>query len=236
MCTVSFVNAKSKIIITSNRDEKVLRPNAIEPKNYLINNKKIFFPKDQKAGGTWYAVDEYSNIVVLLNGAYQKHVVTGNYRKSRGLIVLDIIGSQSPFDEWSSIDLNNIEPFTLVLFENHNLYQLRWNGEEKHTLHLDTNQNYIWSSTTLYSATIREKRASWFYTFLDTKPEVDAAELFNFHRYTEEKNEEHGLVINRGEIMKTLSITQTVIDKNKVELFHHDLINKHDFSNSFIVI
>ena len=236
MCTVSFVNSNGKIIITSNRDEKVIRPNAIEPKNYLINNKKIMFPKDQKAGGTWYAVDEHSNVIVLLNGADEKHVVTGNYRKSRGLIVLEIIGSSSPFEAWKTINLDTIEPFTLVLFENHKLYQLRWNGESKNVLELNPNENHIWSSSTLYPAAIREKRAHWFTTFLDIKPEVDATELFNFHRYTEEKNEEHGLVINRGDLMKTLSITQTVIDKNKVELFHHDLINKHDFSNSFIVI
>ena len=172
----------------------------------------------------------------MLNGADEKHIVLGNYKKSRGLIVLEIIGSHSPSEAWKSIDLNNIEPFTLVLFENHNLYQLRWNGEEKNVLELNPNQNHIWSSSTLYTAAIRDKRASWFATFLDTKPDVSATELFNFHRYTEEKNEENGLVINRNNLMKTLSITQTVIDKNKVELFHHDLINKHDFSNSFIVI
>ena len=236
MCTVSFVHSNGKIIITSNRDEKVIRPNAIEPKNYLINNKKIIFPKDQKAGGTWYAVDEHSNVLVLLNGADEKHIVSGNYKKSRGLIVLEIIGTESPFETWKTIDLDNIEPFTLVLFENYKLYQLRWNGEVKKVLGLDPNQNHIWSSSTLYSKEIREKRASWFTTFLDTKPEVTETELFNFHRYTEEKNAEHGLVINRGDVLKTLSITQAVIDKNKVAIFHHDLINKHDFSNSFIVI
>jgi uncharacterized protein with NRDE domain len=236
MCTVSFVTSNHKIIITSNRDEKVMRPNAIEPKNYLINNKNIIFPKDQKAGGTWYAIDENSNVLVLLNGADEKHVVTGNYSKSRGLIVLELIGSGSPIDLWKSIDLNTIEPFTLVLFQDQSLYQLRWNGTAKETMKLDSTQNYIWSSSTLYPKEVREKRATWFATFLDTKPEVNEEELFNFHRYTEEKNSEHGLVINRNNVLKTLSITQTVIEKNKVEMFHHDLINKHHFSNSFIVI
>lgn len=236
MCTVSFVNANGKIIITSNRDEKIIRPKAIAPKSYCINNKNILFPKDPKAGGTWFAVDEYSNIIVLLNGADEKHIVTGNYKKSRGLIVLEIFENTSPIEAWIAIDLDGIEPFTLVLYEKHHLYQLRWNGQEKHTLALDSNKNHIWSSSTLYSKEIREKRASWFTTFLDTQPEVNANELFNFHRYTEEKNEEHGLVINRDNLMKTLSITQAVIDQNKVALFHHDLINKHDFSNSFIII
>ena len=57
MCTVSFVASNGKIIITSNRDEQVIRP-AIAPQKYTINNKTLLFPKDPKAGGTWYVVDE----------------------------------------------------------------------------------------------------------------------------------------------------------------------------------
>lgn len=236
MCTVSFVNANGKIIITSNRDEKTLRPNAIEPQNYLVNNKKVIFPKDKKGGGTWFAVDEHSTILVLLNGAEEKHILKESYRKSRGLIVLDLISSISAVKEWESINLENIEPFTLVLFENSKLYQLRWNEIEKSTIELNTTQSHIWSSSTLYSKEIREKRANWFYTFLDTKPEVTEDELFNFHRYTEADNTEHGLVINRNDTLKTLSITQTVIEKNKVGIHYTDLIAERDFSNTFISV
>lgn len=236
MCTVSFVNANGKIIITSNRDEKIIRPNAIEPKTYHINQKKIIFPKDNKAGGTWYAIDEHSNVLVLLNGAEEKHVLKDSYRKSRGLIVLDLISSESPLEAWNAIDLDHIEPFTLVLFESQKLYQLRWNESEKSTLELETNQSHIWSSSTLYSKEIREKRANWFYTFLDTKPEVNEEELFNFHRYTEEENTEHGLVINRNDILKTLSITQTILEQNKVAIHYSDLIAEKEYSNVFISV
>jgi Transport and Golgi organisation 2 len=236
MCTVSFVVANGKTIITSNRDEKVLRPSAVEPKSYLVNNKNIIFPKDPKAGGTWYAITEDANVLVLLNGADEKHQLKPSYRKSRGLIVLDIISSDSPIEAWKRIDLSDIEPFTLVLFQNFKLYQLRWNEIEKSTIDLDVTQNHIWSSSTLYPKDIREKRANWFHTFLDTKPEVTATEMFNFHRYTEEKNQEHGLVINRNDLMKTLSITQTVIEQNKVVLSHHDLQQQKDFTNTFITL
>jgi hypothetical protein len=123
-----------------------------------------------------------------------------------------------------------------VLFEKLYLYQLRWNGDTKTAVELDKMQNYIWSSSTLYSKDIREKRANWFHTFLDTKPEVNPKELLDFHRYTEGNNSEHGLVINRNDLMKTLSITQTVIEKNKVTIVHHDLIKQNQFSNSFITI
>jgi uncharacterized protein with NRDE domain len=236
MCTVSFVFSNGKAILTHNRDEKIARPSAIEPKSYLVNNKNIIFPKDPKAGGTWYAITEDATVLVLLNGADEKHQLKPSYRKSRGLIVLDIISSNSPIEEWKTIDLLNIEPFTLVLFQDSKLYQLRWNEIEKSTINLDVTQNHIWSSSTLYPKDIREKRANWFHTFLDTKPEVDATEMFNFHRYTEEKNQENGLVINRNDLMKTLSITQTVIDQNKVVLSHYDLQQQKDFTNTFITI
>lgn len=236
MCTVSFVATNDKIIITSNRDEKTARPSAIPPRSYTVNGKNLIFPKDPKAGGTWFVANADGVILVLLNGADEKHEVYLPYRKSRGLIVLDMISSLSPKDFWSEIDLENIEPFTLVLFQNNALFQLRWNGKEKETTSLDIHQNHIWSSSTLYSSSIREKRANWFHTFMNQNPEITESKMHDFHRYTEEENDENGLVINRNDEMKTLSITQAVIEKNKVAILHYDLIAQQDFSTSFITV
>jgi uncharacterized protein with NRDE domain len=235
MCTVSFVFAKGKAILTHNRDEKVARPSAIEPLKYSINQQNIYFPKDQKAGGTWYAVAENGTVLVLLNGADEKHKLKPSYRKSRGLIVLELISSNSPIEEWSSIDLSNIEPFTVVLFQNEKLYQLRWNEVEKSTLNLDVNQSHIWSSSTLYSKEIRENRVELFQNFMVSN-EISAEKIFQFHRYAKNDDSENGLIINRNNEMKTLSITQTVIEKNKVVLLYHDLQQQKDFTNTFITI
>ncbi|WP_394758518.1 NRDE family protein [Flavobacterium sp.] len=236
MCTVSFVSSNDKYIITSNRDEKVAREKAIEPKIHLVNDKKIFFPKDQKAGGTWYAVDDKAHIIVLLNGAKEKHELKFSYRKSRGLIVLDLISSESILLSWQEINLDNIEPFTLVVFEKQKLYQLQWNELEKEITELDTTKNHIWSSSTLYPKEIREQRSNWFYDFLESKNSISELDMLHFHKNTEDKNSENGLVINRNNLLKTLSITQTVIEKNKVSLTHYDLIENQEFANSFIVI
>lgn len=236
MCTVSFVSSNDTIIITSNRDEKIIRPSAIPPKNYFLNGKNIIYPKDSKAGGTWYALDENGTIVVLLNGADEKHDVKFPYRKSRGLIVLEMISSASPKDFWQEMDLDNIEPFTLVLFQDKQLFQLRWNGIEKSAVDLEVDKNYIWSSSTLYSKEIREQRASWFYTFLANNPVITEDKMLHFHRYTERDDKEHGLIINRNNEMKTLSITQSVIEKNKVIINHLDLIAAKEYSKTFIAI
>lgn len=234
MCTVSFVRLRNKIIITSNRDEQVLRAETIEPKVYYLNNKNVIFPKDKKAGGTWFVVDEYYKVIVLLNGADKKHIRKESYRKSRGLIVLDLISAKSSIQEWEKIDLIDIEPFTIVLFENEKLYQLQWNETEKSLVELDSHQTHIWSSASLYSEETRNNRKDWFHNFLQTKKDIDENELLDFHRYTENNNSENGLIINRNNFLKTLSITQTVIENNKVEIHYCDLQNEKEFSTTFI--
>jgi uncharacterized protein with NRDE domain len=236
MCTVSFVKTDTKIIITSNRDEMVTRPSAIAPKNYTVNGKNVIYPKDPKAGGTWYVVDENGTVLVLLNGAEEKHTIKLSYRKSRGLIVLDIIGNVSPRDFWNTIDLDNIEPFTIVLFQEQDLFQLRWNGAKKEAIQLDTDKRHIWSSSTLYSEEIREERSILFEAFLGTNTKLSEVEMYDFHRHAEEGNQENGLVINRNEELKTFSITQAVIERNKVTIFHYDLMAQEDFSTSFTTI
>jgi hypothetical protein len=236
MCTVSFINSDGKYIITSNRDEKIVRPSAVIPKNYFINNKKILFPKDGYAGGTWFAIDENGNIIVLLNGAQEKHQLKNKYRKSRGLIVLDLISSFSIIDSWEKIDLLDIEPFTLVVLEKQELYQLQWNELVKSNVLLDKSKNHIWSSSTLYPKEIREERTQWFQDFIYSKSQLSPQDMYYFHTHTEEHDSENGLVINRNNILKTVSISQVIIEKNKISFNYSDLLIDEVFTNIFTII
>ena len=234
MCTLTFVAAGGKFIVTHNRDEQTARPSAIEPKRYLVNNTSVFFPKDPKAGGTWFAVATSQSVLVLLNGADEKHQILSNYRKSRGLIVLDLMTAKSVIDQWLRIDLDGIEPFTSILFEKGQLVQLQWNGTNKLEQKLDTNKPYIWSSATLYSKQIREQRAKWFQLFLEQNKNLDENDLINFHRNTETNNNENGLIINRNDVLKTLSVTQYVIESKKSVLHYYDLIANKQFSTTIL--
>ena len=96
MCTVSFVRANDSIIITSNRHENIRRQNAVKPALYESSDKRIIFPKDPRAGGTWFAATDTGVVCVLLNGAFEKHIPVPPYRKSRGLVLLEIIENEDP--------------------------------------------------------------------------------------------------------------------------------------------
>ena len=224
MCTVSFVPLKDGFCITSNRDESVNREKAFPTSKYNINNKEIHFPKDPKAGGTWFAHDS-KNCIVLLNGANEKHIRKVEYRKSRGLIVLDLITAENPLQEWSIIDLEDIEPFTIILFSAQRLYQLQWNEIEKKTTEFDATQNHIWSSATLYEKEIRDERANWFKDFINTEEQLNNEKLLKFHQFTKGDNKEYGLQINRNDNLKTISITQCIISKNNFTFNYIDLLD-----------
>ena len=222
MCTVTYIPTKEGCIITSNRDEKITRERALPPTEYYIEEKKIIFPKDPKAGGTWIAHSE-TKIVVLLNGAQEKHIPKSNYRKSRGLVVLELISVENSLQYWQSVDLTDIEPFTIVLFENNKLLQLQWNEIEKSIEEKDKNKSHIWSSSTLYSKEIREQRKTWFYNFMQNKSNLSAEDIFHFHQFTECENKEYGLQINRNDTLKTISITQCQVTQDNIEMLYLDL-------------
>lgn len=230
MCTVSFVFARNNFIITSNRDEHITRPGAAAPDFKMAGEKKIIFPKDAKAGGTWFAAASDGTVAVLLNGAFVKHTAKPPYRKSRGLILLEVVEAVNSYAHFKEVDLLQIEPFTIILYQAGNLYELRWDGENKYEKQLQSNENHIWSSATLYAADVIEERENKFKKFISSHPELTAALIHDFHN-SNQGDEENGFIINRDTGMKTFSITQAVINNNALEFIHHDLLHDKSYKD-----
>ncbi len=227
MCTVSFVKDKESFIFTSNRDEHIGRPLAFKPEEEIINDLKVIYPKDPKAGGSWFAVNERQVVTVLLNGAFKKHRHTADYRRSRGLVLLDIISSGQPKDVLLNIPLERIEPFTIVLYEDLHLYEFRWDGNHRFFKELDPAASHIWSSTTLYTEEIIRLREELFLEFMSTSTIKNAEEVLKFHS-NDYNDPENGFVIDRANGLKTFSITQAVINPVQSTLRHLDLINRKE--------
>ncbi len=229
MCTVSFYKGNGKVIITSNRDENINRPIALPPTKITLEHSIVYCPLDPLHNGTWFAVNHKGNVFVLLNGAEQKHIPNPPYRKSRGLILLDIINSNIFLEGWNLINLSNIEPFTIIAFVDDQLFQIRWNEMKKTLIQLDANKPYIWSSATLYSESANTMRESWFSEFLNHNKENMCSDyLINFHSNTQKNDMQNGLVMNRNNSMLTKNITQCEITEDRFTLTHFDLISKEE--------
>lgn len=225
MCSVSFVPIQDGFVLTSNRDEKIYRP-TMEPKMYFENGKKLLYPKDEQAGGTWIIAKEDGTCIVLLNGAFVNHQKKEHYLKSRGVILKDIINDEDPIFYFSEINLKEIEPFTLIIFYNSKLTEVKWDGTKKHIIPKSILEPHFWSSATLYNQNQQQIRNEWFQNFHKEKSTITADNILSFHSHTHTENTEFGLVINREDQTKTVSITQVILKNNRLEMTYLDRIKE----------
>lgn len=223
MCTVTFLPLNDRILITSSRDERRSREMAELPEAVEFKSGKLLYPRDGKASGTWVAMHNNGNVMVLLNGGFKAHISLPKYRKSRGLIFLDIFDSASPVNVFQTIDLSAIESFTLVILQMGELFECRWDGKEKYVMPLPVNAARIWSSVTLYDEPVRTKRKQWFERWLNKKQFIGAEQIILFHEFAGDGDERNSLRMSRDGILHTVSITSIEIMHDKSVMRYKDL-------------
>jgi hypothetical protein len=223
MCTVTFIPAGNHFFFTSSRDEQAGRPLALVPEVYEINGCRVLFPKDPKGGGSWIAVNENGHAGVLLNGAIQIHEVNISYRKSRGLVLLDLISGPSPVDAFEEADFNGIEPFTVILFENRNLYSGKWDGQMKWLECLNANKPHIWSSVTLYEPAAIRKRENWFHSWLVQNTYPGSLDIIHFHKKGGDGDPFNDIMMNRDQKLFTNSISSIRVSSGTASFRYLDL-------------
>jgi hypothetical protein len=231
MCTVIFIPGNKKHFFASLRDESPTRPEALAPERYTAGEVKYLMPRDALAGGTWVGINEYKNVIILLNGAFENHKRKAFYPKSRGIIVSELLLSVMPVIDWQLMDFTNIEPFTLVVWSDDHLFELVWDGNEKHRKGLDSSVSHIWSSSTLYDKSSKLNREELFKNWIAMSPPISKLSLLNFFKSTDDA--ENGFIINRNEKMKTLSFSFIELTQsNSAKLDYYDLKNFKHHSKS----
>lgn len=223
MCTVTFIPTGNRVFFTSSRDEQAERPLALLPQMYEVNGRRILFPKDARAGGSWAAVNENGAAAILLNGAIKAHQPEPPYRKSRGLILLDLIAASSPADAFEEADFRGIEPFTVILYENKNLYSGKWDGRMNWLEPLNANKPAIWSSVTLYNPDAIYKRECWFNEWLAENPYPGTLDIIHFHQKGGDGDPHDDILMNRGKEIFTNSISSIRISPETAAFRYLDL-------------
>ena len=228
MCTVTFIPQATGYILTSNRDESALR----SPQNITRlhqNGQELLFPRDKGAGGTWIALSSANRFVCLLNGAFERHERQLPYRKSRGIMVLEYFNYRNAAHFFESYNFDNIEPFTMIIYDEEQLFDFRWDGQQAHVLPLDQQQKHIWSSTTLYEKSVQEKRKKWLAEWIEGRTDFSRTAILELHKKGGEGNPSNDFMMNRyNYLVQTVSITQIVKTATTLELFYHDLMEKRE--------
>jgi hypothetical protein len=222
MCTVTFIPKAGKTYITSNRDENPGRQSSGLISQHSPDSNTIHFPLDEASGGSWIALSETGRTVCLLNGAYEPFIPKPPYRLSRGQVVLAAVKADDTNTFLLKTELTDIAPFTLLIYENSMLMQMVWDGEQKHIATLPFDEPRIWSSVTLYSPKIREWRKNLFEKWMSETKVIDRESIIAFHRMAND-NPENDFVMNRNDIVKTLSVTSIVVTEKAGSILHLDI-------------
>jgi len=223
MCTVTYIPALNGAFLVSNRDEKHFRAEALPPRAYRFDTGNIVFPRDGDAGGTWIAVHENGNAVVFLNGGFSAHQPTPPYRMSRGRFLLQMLDSSCPVQTFNDGDLEGIEPFTAIVWEDRQLFECVWDGGEKHTSKKDPALPHIWSSVTLYDDEVRLRRRKWFNSWLSKAASFTLEDILHFHQFTGDGDPHNDLLMNRNGQVYTVSITGLSLSDNGGRMVYRDM-------------
>ena len=152
------------------------------------------------------------------------HQRQANYRKSRGVVSQDFLVSDVIIPTVESYNLEDIEPFTMVIVDWNTelkLYELVWDGFKKHLNELPLEPK-IWSSSTLYDEAMKlKKRKQWFGDFKDTH-NLNAETLLEFHKTAGQGNNHYGVIMDRG-FVKTMSITQVAKTNDTINIHYENL-------------
>ena len=223
MCTVTFIPKPDLgFILTSSRDEAPGR-DTFPPKIYVEENVKLLYPKDAVAGGTWIGTSE-RRAVTLMNGGFVAHERKTFYKRSRGLVVKDLLKTENFNHEIAAYDYSGIEPFTVIIVSwetGLQLFQLVWDGTDYH-FQEERLAPKIWSSSPLYPVDLKNKRETWFSDFLLKAALPSESGMLRFHKTAGEGDLASNLIMDRG-LVRTKSITQILKKKTTVEMRYEDL-------------
>ena len=227
MCTVTYLPInKSDFILTSSRDVPFARKKAIHPEKNIENGVETYYPKDGKAGGTWIGTSSKNRLICLLNGGFEYHTSRASYKKSRGIIVKDLLKVDDIYKGLDAIDLNNVEQFTLTIVDWNNVLELIefvWDGQKKHIKKLPQ-EPAIWSSSTLYDESVKQLRRDWFIDW-QKENEFSQKNILEFHHKAGVGDPNIDVIMDR-KVGGTVSITSVKKSSDSISLNYEDIFIK----------
>ena len=210
MCIISFYKQNNQLILTHNRDESIDRIASNHILERSWEGKKYFAPVDEEKQGTWiFYNDDY--LACILNGGKEKPITfQSSYRKSRGIVLLDIMKYDSVEEFVEHEDLSGIAPFTIFVndLKNKKTFLLFWD-ENRLDVNDLSDQNFVFRcSSTLYSLEKMRELENIFIKFKHISPE----EIFELH---------NSIKMNDGDVVQgkaTTSITQIFVNESKISM------------------
>ncbi len=161
MCTLTFVPAEDGYMVGMNRDELLTRPVALPPRVFERSWIEMVYPREL-SGGTWIACNGQGNLLALLNwNASESHNLSEK-RRTRGLVIPQLIGlpdSATADSHFQQMNLDGLFPFRLIgVFRSEKVVnEWWWDGTAKKFLRLSWARKH-WFSSSLSDSLAEKER------------------------------------------------------------------------------
>jgi len=217
MCTASWIRDQNGYQVLFNRDEKVTRKPALEPRLVVRNGTRFLAPVDGDFGGTWIGTNEFGVSVCLLNGAN----LTGSKihfaapRCSRGLLLPDLLPLASVAaicDRIREADLSVFAPFTLAALEpSHPAAIVEWDGSNRTLVFEDAERFMLTSSSFAEGVRLSRQR--------EYRQVRDGDGLLDFHRSHSPTRNAYSTCMHRADA-KTVSFSWIQVSPQETDFFY----------------
>jgi hypothetical protein len=151
-------------------------------------------------------------------------------------MLLELLESPDIIAAFHGYDLQDIEPFTLISAALSGLWELRWDGHTRFIRALNQRESHIWSSSTLYDATVRKRREAWFHGWKSSPEPANLEKILNFHRFAGDGDSNYDVVMNRNDIVRTVSITSIAHRGTVAGMWFHDLLSGREVHDELILL
>jgi hypothetical protein len=213
MCTVTVVPHQTGIRVMCNRDERRSRPAALPPQVHDLGGRRAAFPVDPQGGGSWVGVNDAGIGVTLLNVSGPSHSSRQEPKRSRGLIVPEILwcGSLSNvLDTVASLDARLCEMFQLVVTHGFTVVDATGDGVRtviRRQITVDT--PLLFTSSSLGDALVEAPRQQLFQRMVVERRSGWLRGQERFHRHQWPSRPEISVRMERDD---ALTVSRTVVD------------------------
>jgi hypothetical protein len=210
MCTLTFIPAIDGYLAGMNRDELLTRPTALPPQINSQSGMEHVCPHEP-SGGTWIACNSLGNLLALLNWNEIDVASLGEKRRTRGLVIPDLILEENSVSTGSGLDrlsLEGIFPFRLIaaFLKERKLIEWRWDGRSIQRLESAWVRKH-WFSSSLSDGSAAEQRGQ-VCEAASLDPAVDSTSwLRKLHRSHEPNAGPYSVCVHRHDA-RTVSYTE----------------------------
>ena len=217
MCTVSWIHDHDGYQLLCNRDEKLTRKSAQEPRLAVRDCTWFLAPVDGGFGGTWIATNEFGVSLCVLNGPNSR---SAKATRSRGLLVLDLIPLSSIGAVSANVQtahLSAYAPFMLAALEPGKPARvIEWDGSRTNTSE-HAESHFMLTSSSFDTEAVCKSRTEEYVRA--SKGVMDADVLLDFHRSHRPARSAYSTCMHRADA-ETVSFSWIQVSREETDFFY----------------